>query len=673
MMRALVSSNVRSQLERALWAVPLSLTLLVIRGTFAVGRPLAFAELLYLSDQALRLGLCVAVLLCALAWVDRRVPARRAPALGLALLALCAPKAWQAAQHFADADAMVRRGIPPAAPRSAVLAVLAVLVVLSWGYQRVPGPSRAWHGGAVLALATVIVVDATVGFSQSGLVPFCYGLAVVILTVMVGALSSRTTVAFRGALALNALVGLAGLIGLAMPATVARARAGLHSVRSSLAHLDMHLTRRDSAPSLVEKFDTMRAQDCDTLPAKVAALDLPTSQRKNVIVISIDSVRADDARARVGGKPLMPELTRFMEESWTAPQAYSAYPATLMSLSSTFSGLLPSTLMIESPAPPSLVGRALQETHERVTVLPKGSYFLREPIEHYIVQGSQRIAASGAAAQTEQAVAKLKELRAQGKPHVLWIHYIEPHEPYVHHKEFGPADSARERYRSELAHVDRQLGKLLAALRAGGWYDDSAIFVFSDHGEAFGEHRQNFHHFQLYPWLIQVPFAAHFPKKTPRTLSGPVQLTDVAATALEFVGASPRLSLEGRSLLSNPPEANRVIVSEEFPAMMRTLNRYARASSVAFEEALRRAQALDDPRGYPSKVAVLQGGHELVLHRGTGVMELYDLTRDPGAEDNLAYAEPGRRDAYAALLDGWFMEIARRARCADQAPRLARP
>ena len=107
--------------------------------------------------------------------------------------------------------------------------------------------------------------------------------------------------------------------------------------------------------------------------------------------------------------------------------------------------------------------------------------------------------------------------------------------------------------------------------------------------------------------------------------------------------------------------------------MMHTLNGYAGASAVTFEEARRRARELEHPRGYPSKVAVIQGGHQLVLHSGTGVMERYDLAQDPGADNNLAYAEPARREALEGALEEWFGELARRARCASEGALVARP
>jgi arylsulfatase A-like enzyme len=657
-----------------LWAAPLSFALLLARGTIALGRPLGAAEQLYLAGQALRMGLCAGALLCVLAWVDERTKGRLALGVAAGLLALCAPKAWHGAHYLSVSDAVVRRGISSAQCMAVSLVVLTGLVLLTWLYQRAASPSRTFHLLAVLVLSFVLVLDATIGFSQSGLVPFWYGVAAVILTVLLDSLVARgSRLALRIAVVSSATLACAGLLGLALPAYAARGRADLHRTRSSLAHLDMHLTQRDSGPSLFEALGVTPESTCDVPAHDPNLLGLSASQRKNVIIVSIDSVRVDDMTARPGGRLVMPELERFMKESWAAPRAYSAYPATLMSLSTTFSGLLPSSLMMQSPAPPSVVGSALRETHERVLVLPRGSYFQRAPIEQYIAQGAQRITPRGAAEQTRAAITKLQELRTQGKPHVLWIHYLEPHEPYESHPDFDFGSSTRGRYRSELAFVDHELGKLLSFLREGGWYDDSLIFVLSDHGEAFGEHGQEFHHFQLYPWLIQVPFALHVPQQPARTLDGPVQLTDLAATTLEFVGARSRLPLDGRSLLSDPPRADRVILSEEFPATLSTLTRYGSAHPAGREEAQRRALELEDPSGYPSKVSVIQREHQLILHRGTGVMELYDLVRDPGARNNLAYTDRQQTRALQDALTGWFNEVARRTSCPNAALTAAQP
>ncbi|MFT3925045.1 MAG: sulfatase-like hydrolase/transferase [Myxococcales bacterium] len=653
-----------SKVERALWALPLSFALLVARGTLALRRGLGVAELMYLADQALRMGCFVAVFLCLLAWLDARTRQRGARLVGSGLLAFAAIKAWPASLYLSHADALTRRGVAPPVTLLVSGASLAGLVIFCWRYQRAALLSRVQHVRALGVLWVLFLVDATIGFSQAGLVPFCYGAAAVILVVFTGSvLASHTKIVRRVGGALSAsLVGV-GLLGLWLPDYAERGRAELHRASSTLSHLDMHLNLRSDAPSLLATLREGGPLQCAVASPPPRALGLTQQQRKNVIVISIDSLRTDDAALVHQGRPLMPELSRFLREAWTSQHAYSAYPATLMSVSATFTGLLPSRLMMQSPAPPSILGSAFQRSHARVAVLPAGTYFKREPVEHYVVQGAQRISGADAAAQTRLAIAKLRELRARDQDHVLWVHYLEPHEPYLEHREFGLGSAPRQRYRSELAYVDRELGTLLSELRQGGWYDDSLIFVIADHGEAFGEHGQDFHHFQLYPWLIEVPFGVHVPGQGPRVLEGPVQLTDLAATAFEFLAQPAQLPLDGISLLSQEPRPDRAVVSEEFPTPLGTLSRYATGDPPGREEAEQRADQLETSLGYPSKVSVIQGDHQLILHRGTGVTELYDLRHDRGAQRNLAHREPARTQALERALQAWFTQIARSAGC----------
>jgi arylsulfatase A-like enzyme len=667
-----VTEFFRSKVVRSLWAIPLALGYLFVRSRLATAAPFGAPEWLYLATQALRLGSLVACSLGVLAWLDARSPGRRALLVLSALLGAASPRAIDAARYAGQADAVMRLGLPTAWVFGGTLALLLGGLTFAWGYQRASNPSPRWHAAALLVLVCLVIIDLVGGFSQSGLAPFCYGLAVALSAVFLQSLlAMRMGLSQRLALVASLPIALAGVTSWLSPALAERGRASLHRAQSSLPHLDMHLGERASEPSLVDRLTRIAAPRCPAAARSPTALALPAERRKNVILISIDTVRADDALASHRGKPVMPELAKFMQESWTAPQAYSAYPATLISLSSSFTGQLPSRLMMQSPAPRSILGPSLG-SHARLAVLPQGTYFNRAPVEHYITQGATRITGNNGNQQTRAAIDKLRALRAAGQPHVMWVHYLEPHEPYRDHPEFGFAKDERGRYRSELAYVDRQLGRLLGALREGGWYEDSLIVVFSDHGEAFGEHGQQYHHYQLYPWLIQVPFAMHVPGAEPRRFAGPVQLTDLAPTVFEFLGAAvQREGLDGHALITDPPAADRVILSEEFPAQLASLSRYAQSRTSDLEEAQRRALELEEPSGYPSKISVIQGTSQMILHRGTGVLELYDLARDPGAERNLAQDDEQRAGTLRRALDAWFGEVASSVRCEDSATRLS--
>ena len=94
---------------------------------------------------------------------------------------------------------------------------------------------------------------------------------------------------------------------------------------------------------------------------------------------------------------------------------------------------------------------------------------------------------------TPRVVSKLAELARNKQRFALWTHYFEPHSRYMEHPEFPIKghgfDALEEKYDGEVYFVDRHLALLLPALRDNGLSDSTIVIVFSDHGEAFGEHR----------------------------------------------------------------------------------------------------------------------------------------------------------------------------------------
>ena len=99
-----------------------------------------------------------------------------------------------------------------------------------------------------------------------------------------------------------------------------------------------------------------------------------------------------------------------------------------------------------------------------------------------------------------------------------WAHYMDPHDQYVKHAEapdFGK--KARDRYDAEIWFTDFWLGKLLDWAKTQPWWNDTAIIVTADHGEAFGEHDMYKHAFELWEVLVRVPMFVRVPGGKPRT------------------------------------------------------------------------------------------------------------------------------------------------------------
>jgi hypothetical protein len=138
------------------------------------------------------------------------------------------------------------------------------------------------------------------------------------------------------------------------------------------------------------------------------------------------------------------------------------------------------------------------------------------------------------------------ERRAGAPPVLLWVHYVEPHAPYRLHGEHAAALGiargdvpATDRYDTEIAAVDAEVGRLLAGWErfAGG----RGLVVFTaDHGEAFGEDGEHGHGRVLHDATLRVPLGFVWRGRIPSArLAAPVSLLDVAPTLLGLLGLEP--------------------------------------------------------------------------------------------------------------------------------------
>ena len=138
------------------------------------------------------------------------------------------------------------------------------------------------------------------------------------------------------------------------------------------------------------------------------------------------------------------------------------------------------------------------------------------------------------------------------KPFLLWIHLYDAHHPY------NPPSPYRERYRSHLydggiAFVDAQVGRLVQYLKAHGLYEKSLIVVAGDHGEGLGEHGEKTHGFFIYDTTLHVPMIFKFPGAAAQdklVVEEAANLADLLPTILDLVGVAQPGDLQGRSLVA---------------------------------------------------------------------------------------------------------------------------
>jgi len=143
---------------------------------------------------------------------------------------------------------------------------------------------------------------------------------------------------------------------------------------------------------------------------------------------------------------------------------------------------------------------------------------------------------------TDEALAWLEEhVEENGRdPFFLWVHYVEPHFPYVLHEEFldqlglgvlGSTFSPRDRYDSEIAYVDASIGRFLERFDELVEPESAYVVFTADHGESLGDHGFWGHGKHVYEAELRIPLAIVRPGQIePSTIRAPAKLDDLAAT-----------------------------------------------------------------------------------------------------------------------------------------------
>lgn len=135
-------------------------------------------------------------------------------------------------------------------------------------------------------------------------------------------------------------------------------------------------------------------------------------------------------------------------------------------------------------------------------------------------------------------------------PFFAWIHLFDPHDPYDPPARFRRLYSTRP-YDGEIAYVDQEVGRLISFLKGRKLYDDSLLIVVSDHGEAFGEHREFTHGYFVYDTTLLVPLIVKLPRQAHkgRTVDRQVRTTDIVPTILQLLEIARPAEVQGAGML----------------------------------------------------------------------------------------------------------------------------
>src|SRR6202166_428633 len=361
------------------------------------------------------------------------------------------------------------------------------------------------------------------------------------------------------------------------------------------------------------------------LPSFASAANQP-----NVILITLDTVRADRMGFLGSKLGLTPQLDALSSQSVVFEHAYSQAPITPVSHATILTGtfpqyhgirnfgdrlppsvpLLPDILHAQGYHTGAFVGSIILDPKNGFASGFERGFDVYDAGFHRQKTGERREASMQRRGEvTLGHVLEWLGLQ-QGSPFFLWFHLWGAHDPYK------PPEPFRSRfpgapYNGSIAYVDATVGKLIDYLRNQGLYDNSLIAVAADHGESLGEHGELTHSIFLYDSTIHVPLLLKLPgnRSAGQRVSATASLVDLAPTLIDSLGQTPPQSMQGRSLLpliGNPHPESR--------------------SSLATGDHSERSF------GWSALVS-LRSANQLYVRAPRP--ELYDLSSDPGAKINL--------------------------------------
>ena len=572
--------------------------------------------------------------------------------------------------------------------------------ILAWGVLLLYSASWGtfWHTGQFLnaeALALVagnplLVFHWTKPAYLSGWLVFLFGSALAAALAFTRWLPNsiqratpadqRRMVVIAGILfGLSGIGALGGLVtsGLTMGSsdlyTVSRDER-LSPFASALADLRYRLgSRRDPIPPM----DEVRILSRPLIPMEqyVAGVDSGRANRWNVIILVVESLRADQLRAYGGTRDVMPALDALASEARVFSNAYTQAShsnyANLGPLSSHYP--LRSRGIHYPPKNPTyprvLVYDVLKVLGYHTSVFSSQNEYWEDVINYvkttsvdrffhaetfdgptYVMLGDTGVA--NWVKQTKhagsvddrftvrEAVRWIESL--DGRPFSMYLNLQNSHVPYPVPEDFprrfspakldftitfgnfprAKADVVKGVYADSLAYVDSQIGRLFQLLKTRGLWDHTVIVVTGDHGQAFYEHGFASHASALYNEVMRVPLLIRAPGLGPGRDDRPAQHIDVPPSVFELLGVPSHPGFQGLSLFDAERHEDRSLYL-----------------------------VCQTPLAH--QYAIVRSGFKLIFDERRNSYKLYDLARDPAETTDLVRMRPALTKKLADRLDAW--------------------
>ncbi|HSY50331.1 MAG TPA: sulfatase-like hydrolase/transferase [Thermoanaerobaculia bacterium] len=377
----------------------------------------------------------------------------------------------------------------------------------------------------------------------------------------------------------------------------------------------------------------------------MSILSCKRRERPNVLVITIDTLRADHLGCYGFTLARTPSIDKLARESVRFTDAISAAPITMPSHSSIFTGLYPPAHGVRDNGAYALgegavtladrLRNAGYTTHAFVSALVLNRrYNLNKGFETYD---------DDLWSEAEPKLFMIRERlapktadhflqwfdgwnRARTKPFFAWVHFFDAHQPY--HPSASDLSVSVSPYDASIAGIDRQIGRIVETLRSQGLLENTLLIVTADHGESLGEHGEQTHAIFVYDATVRVPLLIRYPAFAPAVYAAPVRSVDIMPTVLGVLG------LPGGDLTDGHDLGPAIRGKEPAPP----LPQYSESllSEVGF--------------GMAPLFAIRDDGYKFIRAPRP---ELYDLRNDPHELHNLQPALP----RVAAKMDGELTQL----------------
>ena len=410
----------------------------------------------------------------------------------------------------------------------------------------------------------------------------------------------------------------------------------------------------------------------------------------NVLLITLDTVRARSLSLHGYSRPTTPELERIGKSGVRFDRALVTAPWTLPSHASMFTGRLPHETTVDwfkpldatHPTLAEVLGRHGYATagfvanldycnsatglargfvHYEEYPISLGQIVLSSTLGEWIFDACIRPLTGYQDLLNRKSAAELNRdfltwiSRNDQRPFFAFLNYFDAHEPFLPPRPFastfGPKGRPqknlimapemnsvwteqeiqleRDAYDGSIAYLDQQLGLLFDELQRRGKLENTLVIITSDHGEEFNEHRIMGHGYDLYLPTLHVPLLIQFPLRAPAgaKVSDVVSLRDLPATVMDLLKLNDKPSFPGDSL-ARYWDGSRKAKSGADDALL---------SELDFAPNL--------PASYPlsrGDMKSLVAGAYHYIRNGDGSEELYNLEKDPNERTELSRSESER-------------------------------